>query len=601
MIKIAPCLLACLALIGLSHMSAGILSNSVFAILIWVAMALFFRALAPRLNRRLVIVSAVTGIIFSACMIFGANIFSSDSLRIEHFGTWLNIFAGAIFFTAVICRLLIFLPDANKFFTLKTSSRSISGRKYFFISWALIFAAWLPTLFASFPGIFAYDSVPQVAYYDAGQIVIYHPPLHTFLIGFCTVTLGKILGSYELGFLIYSLIQMLCLSGVFAAISYFMFRRKLAGALRVGWQIYFMFFPLNPIMAISATKDIFYAAAFALFVLLMFIEVDSIIPLIAAGFFGIVFRSQGIYVFLLGAATSFILLKNRRLQFGKVIVACLLLYGIYNGVIFGILNAQNNALYSIHESLSVPLVQLSRVGVYRAEELTREELQAIKDYIPDFQAYADKTLQGSSDPVKGSFNAALVREDPRKFFALWLTFAKKYPADYLDAFARLTVGEWYPDLKFKDYYSGQPYFQYVSFKISADGGAILFVNSPDDERVVGKISPNDKPPIIVENRPLEGFSWLDRFYKKLAYDCAYEKIPVVSMLFSTGFIFWLILIYVAWCIYVKKYRLLAPVSFALVLWLTMIAGPVALYRYTFPLAMTIPILFTRILTEDSSC
>ena len=606
--NIAPWLLAYISLIGLSRMQADILSNSVFAILVWVATALFFRSIFPILNKRLAIISAATGIIFSACMIFGGNIFFKDSMRIEHLSTWLDILAGAIFFTAIISCLINFFPQANKFFTIKTLSRfdeKISGRKYFFMSWALIFIAWLPALFATWPGIFAYDSLPQVSFYDAGKIVIYHPPLHTLLIGFCTATLGKFFGSHELGLLIYSLIQMLCVSGVFAAISCFMFRRKLSGGLRLGWQIYFMFFPLNPIMALSATKDILYAAFFALFVLLMFIEFDSaeqnsrlIILMIVTGFLGITFRSQGIYVFILGAATSFILLKNQRLKFGKIIAAVLILFGIYNGIVHGILKPENSRLYFIHESLGVPVVQLSRVGVYRRGELTREELQEIEKYIPDYKAYEDKTSQGSSDSVRGSFKGELVQENPEKFFALWLKFAKKYPTDYIDAFGRLTVGEWYPDLNFENYYTGQPYFQYHSFKISSDGKNVLFIDVPNTERIVGIISPDEKPPIIVQNRPLAGFAWLNKFYVKLAYHYTYEKVPVISMLFSTGFIFWLILIYVAWCIYRRKYALLAPVSFPLMLWLSMVMGPVELYRYTFPLAVTIPILFTRILTED---
>ena len=610
MIKIAPCLLAYISLIGLSHMQANILSNSVFAIFIWVAIALFFRSLIPELNRRLVVVSAVTGIIFSACMIFGENIFSRDSMRVEHFDTWLNIFAGAIFFTAIICWLLNFFPKANKIFVLKTLSRfdAISGRKYFFMSWALIFIAWLPSLFASWPGIFGYDSVPQVFYYNEGRVEIYHPPLHTFLLGFCTMTLGKLLGDYELGLLIYTLIQMLCLSGVFAAISYFMFRRKLSGALRFCWQIYFMFFPLNSIMAISATKDVLYAAFFALFVLLMFIEFDSaeqnlrlMILMIATGFLSVVFRNQGIYVLLLGSAMSFILLKNQRLQFGKIIIGCLVLYGIYNGVVHGILKPENSRLYFIHESLGVPVVQLSRVAAYRGNELPPEELQEIRDYVPDFHLYEQKNLQGSSDPVRERFNHVLVNDNPQKFFDVYLKFAQKYPIDYIDAFGRLTVGEWYPNLNFKRYYELQPYFQYASFKVSDDGKYVLFKDGyePNEQRIVSKIPPNDRDePITIDSYPLEGFHWLNKFYKKLAYLYVYEKIPVVSMLFSTGFTFWLILIYVTWCIYRKKYRLLAPVSFPLVLWLTMIMGPLELYRYTFPLAMTIPILFTRILTDE---
>lgn len=607
---IAPWLLAYVSLVGLTHMQADekILSNSVFAIPIWIATALFFRALAPKLNRRLVIVSAAGGIFFSACMIFGANIFAKDSMLINHLSTWLKIFAGAIFFAAVISWLLLNVSRANEFFSAKSLRRfdeSIGERKYFLVAWCLIFVAWLPTLFAAWPGIFGYDSPLQVAFYANGAVEIVHPPLHTWLLGFCTVTLGKIFGSYERGLLVYSLLQMLCLSATFAAIQLFMFRRKLSGALRAAWQIYFMFFPLNPLMAISATKDIFYSIFFALFVLFATIEFDgnerrtsTTIFLVVAGFLSMLFRSQGVYVFLLGAAISFLLLRNQRVHFGKIFVACLALYAIYSGVLFGLFEVKHSKIYSLREFLGSAVVQMSRVAVYRADELTQEELQSIQNYIPDFRAYESKTAQGSSDPVKGSFRADLVAENPQKFFELWLTLGKRYPTDYVDAFGRLTVGEWYPDLNFRRYYDWQPYFQYKSFKLSADGKEIIFVNglSPDDEVAFVEA---EYFPILIQNSPLKGFAWLDKLYGKLTYEFAYEKIPVVSMLLSTGFILWLIVLYCLWCVYRQRYRLFAAAMFPLALWLSMVMGPVELYRYTFSLAMTIPIFFAMILTDEA--
>ena len=309
-----------------------------------------------------------------------------------------------------------------------------------------------------------------------------------------------------------------------------------------------------------------------------------------------IFRSQGVYVFILGSAISFLLLKNQRVHFGKIFVACLTLYAIYSGVLFGLFEVKNNKIYSLHEALGANVVQLSRVGVYRADELTKEELQSIQNYIPDYRAYEHKAAQGSSDPVKGSFRAELVAEDPKKFFNLWLNLGKKYPIDYIDAFGRLTVGEWYPNLNFRQYYDVQPYFQYKSFKLSEDGKNIIFINglNPNDQTVFVEA---EYFPIVIENYPLKGFAWLNKFYEKLTYNYSYEKIPIVSMIFSTGFTFWLIVIYCLWCIYRRRYNLLAAAMFPVALWLSMIMGPVALYRYTFSLAMTIPIFFTKILTD----
>ena len=151
----------------------------------------------------------------------------------------------------------------------------------------------------------------------------------------------------------------------------------------------------------------------------------------------------------------------------------------------------------------------------------------------------------------------------------------------------MTCAQWYSDTFFVKYCDGQPYFQYDSFQKDNEG-YVLFrytINRVD------KITP-DFCNTVPQNHSVFGFQWLHDLYFKLAYKLPYERIPVVSMLFSTGFIFWLVLIFTFYFLYKKNYGALFPVSFIIGLWLTMILGPLALYRYTFPLMVSIPILFS---------
>ena len=80
--------------------------------------------------------------------------------------------------------------------------------------------------------------------------------------------------------------------------------------------------------------------------------------------------------------------------------------------------------------------------------------------------------------------------------------------------------------------------------------------------------------------------WLADFYDKLSYENTYQKIPVVSMFFSSGMTCWIMLLYAGWCIYIKKYKHLVAFTFVFGLWLTLLLGPVVLYRYIYPIVIS---------------
>ena len=68
------------------------------------------------------------------------------------------------------------------------------------------------------------------------------------------------------------------------------------------------------------------------------------------------------------------------------------------------------------------------------------------------------------------------------------------------------------------------------------------------------------------------------------------------MLFSSGFMCWILLGYFAYYFYMRQRKYLFPAFFVLLLWGTMLLGPVVLYRYVYPIAITTPLLITSALT-----
>ena len=136
---------------------------------------------------------------------------------------------------------------------------------------------------------------------------------------------------------------------------------------------------------------------------------------------------------------------------------------------------------------------------------------------------------------------------------------------------------WYPDMNYRDPGAYHPYWEYISTQQNAQGAFF-----------------------IVERTPPSGMEWLSNFYDTLTYKNSYQKIPVISMLFSSGFMIWIVFLYIAWCLYQRKYRYLVPAGFLVALWLTLLLGPVVLYRYVYPIVMSVPLLISFVLTEESA-
>ncbi len=74
----------------------------------------------------------------------------------------------------------------------------------------------------------------------------------------------------------------------------------------------------------------------------------------------------------------------------------------------------------------------------------------------------------------------------------------------------------------------------------------------------------------------------------MSLEIAQQKIPVVSMLFSMGFLFWVFVFAGGYAYYRKKYGLLLPFAMLGLLWLTVILGPTYLPRYVLVLWFALP-------------
>lgn len=229
---------------------------------------------------------------------------------------------------------------------------------------------------------------------------------------------------------------------------------------------------------------------------------------------------------------------------------------IYKGPIFNLLNVTDGP---IREALSVPLQQIARTVKYREGELTEEEKMKINEYMP-VDEIGELYYPLISDQVKDTLNNEAVEENKMDFVTLWLKLLFKYPREYVESFLSGSFGYWYPEAK-----------NWVIWEFDADSYELAQQNLKIDVAQKPIVNPN--------------------IINKMIHAINYYSIPIVSAIFSIGFVFWSTITMLVYVIYKKKYKLILAYIPILFLWLTTIASPVwCEYRYIYSIFTVAPLL-----------
>lgn len=268
----------------------------------------------------------------------------------------------------------------------------------------------------------------------------------------------------------------------------------------------------------------------------------------------ILFRNNGIYVVVLTVPIILLAYRKYYKKITGIFLFILCAYAIWKGPVFNVLGVEKG---SSREALSIPLQQFARIVKEHSDELTDEEKENIHKYLKtrDLDELYDPRL---SDNVKATFDDEYFKKDKKTFITTWTKLCFKYPKTVVESLLCNSYGYWYPE------------FQYWIVARST-------VNSDNDGKIVLPIE---------QQSLLENARWNN-------YDSFIEKrnIPIISMLFSIGFVFWLVVVSFGYVIYKKEYKKLLIFVPVLVLWLTCLASPVSgEYRYMYAMFAMIPIL-----------
>ncbi len=273
-------------------------------------------------------------------------------------------------------------------------------------------------------------------------------------------------------------------------------------------------------------------------------------------------RHNGFYAFLVFAVLMVIYLRAYRKITVIYLAVTVIAYLIISVGLTGLFHADTS---ENQEMLTVPISQMARVYNTNQEHLPEDEKEILYRFLPEYalKYYSPKLC----DNLKIHFDNQAYEADRRSFLELWMKWGVENPFTYLNAWFMTSYGFWYPDTVI-DVYRGNTVFTYT-YEDSSYFGYEVEQPGTRESRLPG----------------------LSEIYRRMSLEIFQQKIPVVSMLFSPGFLFWVTAFMLGFFSYHGRWKKVMAFMPVMLCWLTVLLGPTYLTRYVVYLWAVAPLLF----------
>ena len=573
-------------ILNLKENSLGF-TNSIFSVFVWL---LCFYAVKISLetidlqDKRAWLIAVILSFLFTAAMLFGVRLDSVENVNFKDISLWVSLPVLTCLFTVLVRKFWNFLGGMEEkravlmAQNLTVQTPQMKERTANLLTFLFLLLCWLPVLLAVYPGFFVYDAQDEYLQVASRTFSTHHPLVHVLLLGGIICAVHKVTDSYNLGIACYTVFQMILVSGGFTFLLSYLRKKKVSKILRFISMLYFGFFPVIVMFTLCSAKDaLFSTALLLLLICLLEMNLDSDgfftskgwLLLIGASATGMMLlRNNGLYAFVfLIPFLAFYQKKYRKrvLIWAAISIAgCLLINGGLR-VAFQADDSENQ------EILTVPIQQLARTYKYESEAFSEEDVKTLHEILPE-EALVMYNAR-LSDPVKYRFRNDAFAADKSKYIKLWAKIGLKKPLSYINAWLMTSYGFWYPDTVI-NVYAGNSVFTFT-YEDSSYFGYEVELPGVRDSKI----------------------PWLDEVYRRLSLEIEQEKVPIVSMLFSPGGLFWLFAFVFSYMLYRKNYHILMPCIMVLAVWLTVILGPTYLPRYVLIFWFGLP-LFAAVLLEE---
>lgn len=573
-------------ILNLKENSLGF-TNSIFSVFVWL---LCFYAVKISLetidlqDKRAWLIAAILSFLFTAAMLFGVRLDSVENVNFKDFSLWVSLPVLTCLFTVLVRKFWNFLGGMEEkraalmAQNLTVQTPQMKEGTANLLTFLFLLLCWLPVLLAVYPGFFVYDAQDEYLQVASRTFSTHHPLVHVLLLGGIICAVHKVTDSYNLGIACYTVFQMILVSGGFTFLLSYLRKKKVSKTLRFISMLYFGLFPVIVMFTLCSAKDaLFSTALLILLICLLEMNLDSDrffaskgwLLLTGASATGMMLlRNNGLYAFVF--LIPFLTFYQKKYRKRVLVWAALSIAGclLVNGGLKMVFQADNS---ENQEILTVPIQQLARTYKYESEVFSEEDVKTLHEILPE-EALVMYNAR-LSDPVKYRFRNDAFAADKSKYIKLWAKIGLKKPLSYLNAWLMTSYGFWYPDTVI-NVYAGNSVFTFT-YKDSSYFGYEVELPGERDSKI----------------------PWLDEVYRRLSLEIEQEKVPIVSMLFSPGGLFWLFAFVFSYMLYRKNYHILMPCIMVLAVWLTVILGPTYLPRYVLIFWFGLP-LFTALLLEE---
>ncbi len=520
--------------------------------------------------------SVVLSVVFSLFMSLGTQFIWQDKsvcLRLVLENILLYAFS---FFPLILCILELMSEWGG--------TDCPARKKYVYLAFILICIVWFATWLALWPGIYEADSPEWYRAISRGILQSKWSIPYQALFYLFVHTSWSITGTYELGFATLTLLQL-------AFVLYVVWRILNFLNTRMGYRVLGLstgFFCLNlglAIISISVLQDTPFMAAFAMCIMLFFIATNEPEKFwqswqypartVCWILFLCLCRNNGFYalVFVL-VMLAFVSPKVWRLKLFSIVSLACVAYLLFHGPILSSMGAKKDT--TITEMMSVPATQLARVWNYEKDSLSEKELQQLYTYMPESFLTSHNYFRDNriSDQYKAHLNTELIGANPQSFIGYWANLGLKYPRSYILAHLELTYGLWYPDIKYYDAKMAHAYIDYANFSL------------PGSDYIT--IERQSKFPLY---KQMLDKLFGDKVFPKdeQRWKMPYAHTPLLAQICKSGLYVWALLLVLAHTICEQKKQIAVPLTLCLGLLITLMLGPVVLFRYMSPLIFSAPV------------
>ncbi len=442
---------------------------------------------------------------------------------------------------------------------------------YFIKVWLILFLMQLPVLIADYPGFFCYDAADEVNQVLTRQFSNHHPLIHVLLLG-GTIAFGhKLTESWNAGICMYMIFQALVITAIFSYMITFIKRCGVSKVYRIIAILFMGAFPTIVMYTLCSTKDGLFSA-FLLLYIIKLIQLSSdpeqffknkrwIIVTIVSAVMVCLLRHNGFYAFIVFIPIALIIFR----RYWKKMIIVLLLPAVISLVLDSTMTNLLDADSGEHqEMLTVSITQLARTYNSSSESFSEEDKAVLFSYIPEIaiSAYEPRV----SDYMKSFFNNEAYDADSSSYWKLWFKMLKRNPLTYLNAWFMTSYGYWYPFAVFNSYKGHQLY--HIKYE---DSSYFEYEVEPPGERIV-----------LIK--------WIDNFYYKLSLTPYQQVTPIISLFFAPAFYFWIWAFILIYALRNKKLKAIVPLIPVVLIWLTVLLGPVYVVRYVIILWYIVPLM-----------